>query len=275
MRTFLSLAIGVLLLTSATLDAAGTKASDDDERSMDVAKQRSTQLPRRAAVAAEMDDASLAAVTLEQVGDPDSFGRKVKYLGVATTRGVSLQPDCTDFDTSFGDRCIPLQPSGRTVFNEADLGRIDLPAKASHSLLCFSLTPISAVQFENPTAFPRLRQLRTAAVLTVENPVLNDPALIDLATGVPFGGQLTVALSTGSELSTIAPNAIDVRSATGPSRNCIGGLVSKQGLIAQGLTEKQANQFFKNPITVRFGSTGSVQSASFLNFFYGMRIYGD
>jgi hypothetical protein len=275
MRTSLSVAISVLLLTSSTLDAAGTQERDAaGEHSFDVAKQRRAQLSRRAAVAAEMDDASVAAVTVEQVGDPDSFGRKAKYLGIVTTRSVTLQPDCTDFDSSFGDRCIVSQP-GLNQFSAADVGRIDLPAKASHSLLCFNYTPFTNVQFDNPTSVPQVRQLRTLANVTIENPVLNDPTLIDPNTGLPYGGQMVVSLSTGFERGTLAPGETDLRFSSGPTRSCIGGLVSKQSLIFQGFTEKQANQFFKNPITLRFGSTGSVQSASFLDFFYGMRIFGD
>jgi hypothetical protein len=276
MKSLLSVAIGVLLLTSSNLDAASAQERNgSNERSFDIVKQRRGQVSRRAAIAAEMDDASLAAVTPEQVGDADSFGRKVKYLGLASSAIVSVLPDCTDFDTSFGDRCIPLQPSGQTSFNEADLARIDLPAKASHSLLCFSLTPITNVQFDNRTSAPRPSQLRTAASIVVESPVLNDPALIDPVTGLPFGGQFNLSLSTGFEQRTLAAGATELKLSQGPSRNCIGGLVSKQSLIFMGLTEKQANQFFKNPITLRFGATGSVVSAGFLDYFYGMRVYGD
>jgi hypothetical protein len=58
----------------------------------------------------------------KRVGDPDSFGRDVIYLGNAQTSHVALQTDCTPdpmFPPLPNDRCIVLnaQPAA-TSFNE-------------------------------------------------------------------------------------------------------------------------------------------------------------
>jgi hypothetical protein len=42
-----------------------------------------------------------------------------------------------------------------------------------------------------------------------------------------------------------------------------------------GLTDAQAKDFFKKPMTIRFGARGTVAMATFTNYFYGIRLYGD
>src|SRR4030095_16747355 len=89
--------------------------------------------------------AQAAPPTVEEVGDPDSFGRDVIYLGNAQTSNVALQGDCTPdpmFPRAPNDRCIVLnaQPAA-TSFNEDGLATLALPAESTKSLICFALTP--------------------------------------------------------------------------------------------------------------------------------------
>src|SRR5687767_1439958 len=51
-----------------------------------------------------------AAVTAEDVGDPDSFGRNVTYLGLAQTLAVALVDDCSTSDPTL-ERCIVNNPA--------------------------------------------------------------------------------------------------------------------------------------------------------------------
>jgi outer membrane scaffolding protein for murein synthesis (MipA/OmpV family) len=52
--------------------------------------------------------------------------------------------------------------------------------------------------------------------------------------------------------------------------------VNKRALVeGYGLSEAQATQFFKKPMTITFGARGSAQSSEFTNYFYGIRLYGD
>src|SRR5688572_31932242 len=134
------------------------------------------------------------AATEEDVGDPDSFGRKPVYLGIAQTPLIALQDDCTpdpEAPPQPGEQCITLnaQPAA-TSFNAAGLDHIRLPAAATSSMLCFELTPIVTYQFNNLTGSPQPNARFTArATITIENEVLNDPALIDPTTGLPYGGR--------------------------------------------------------------------------------------
>jgi hypothetical protein len=223
--------------------------------------------------------AQAAPPTVEEVGDPDSFGRDVIYLGNAQTANVALQEDCTPDPSAPpppNDRCIVLaaQPSP-TSWNEDALATMQLPADSTKSLICFALTPNVNYEFNNLTGLPQPNARYTArAVITIENEVLDDPALIDPNTGLPYGGKMTLALSTYSESRSIAAGEREQKSMF-LSRHCIGGLVSKRSLVGSGLTETQARQFFKKPMKFTFGSSGTVQMVDFSNYFYGIRLYGD
>lgn len=218
---------------------------------------------------------AMAAPTVEEVGDPDSFGRNVTYLGLAQTLAVVVLPDCTGSDPTF-ERCIVGNPApSSTSFDESDLGSITLPAKASKSLLCFTLTPLVQVNWQNTLAAPALARFSANAVVTVENPLLDDPALIDPGTGMPFGGSITVGLSTFHDTHTLQPGETDSKTLF-MTRACIAGVMNKRALVENyGLTENQAREFFKKPMTVRFGSRGTVALSEFTSYFYGIRLYGD
>jgi hypothetical protein len=223
--------------------------------------------------------AQAAPPTAEEVGDPDSFGRDVIYLGNAQTANVALQADCTPdpmFPPAPNDRCIVLnaQPAA-TTFNEDGLATLSLPAESTKSLICFALTPNVNYEFFNLTGVSQPNARYNArAVITIENEVLNDPTLIDPNTGLPYGGKMTLPLSTYSESRSIAAGEREQKSMF-LSRHCIGGLVSKRSLVGSGLSETQAKQFFKKPMKFTFGASGTVQIVDFANYFYGIRLYGD
>src|SRR5262245_30626020 len=71
--------------------------------------------------------AAAAAPTVDDVGDADSFGRNVTYIGMTQTDSVTLSPDCTGSDPEV-ERCIIANPApAPTSFNESDLAIINLP----------------------------------------------------------------------------------------------------------------------------------------------------
>jgi len=219
--------------------------------------------------------AAAAAPTVDDVGDADSFGRNVIYLGLAQTLPVTLTDDCTGSDPTL-ERCIVQNPApASTSFNEANLATMNLPAKASKSLLCFTLTPFIFVNWENTTGGPALARFNAVADITITNSLLDDPTLIDPGTGLPFGGSLRVGLTTWSSTHTLQAGEIDTERST-QSRACIAGIISQRSLVENyGLTATQAKDFFKRPITLTFGSRGSVALSTFTQYFYGFRVYGD
>jgi hypothetical protein len=226
--------------------------------------------------------ASKAAPTDAEVGDANSFGRNVKWLGLLQTGSVSFQSDCTPApgDPPLGpdDRCVTLNAApGATSFDLSDIGRITIPGKSSNSLLCHWLSPILFYQFNNTTGvFQPNANFRLSPYIVVESPVLADPALINPLTGLPFGG----SLETGFSATYSDSRSLDVndRQTTrhSQSRTCIAGFLSKRNLIEGfGLTEAQAKELFKRDITLRFGVRGNAAMVSNALVLYGLRIVGD
>jgi hypothetical protein len=216
-----------------------------------------------------------AAPTVDDVGDADSFGRNVTYLGLAQTLSVAVVDDCSTSDPTL-ERCIVANPApAPTPFNEANLAAINLPAKATKSLMCFALTPIVQVQWENNLATPSTARFTGRALISIDNEVLDDPTLINPDTGLPFGGVLSLSLSTYSDLHTLQPGEIDFKTFQ-LTRSCIAGIISKRVLVeTYGLTDTQATQFFKKPMAITFGASGTFGLTSFANYLYGIRLYGD
>jgi hypothetical protein len=277
MKWIALIAASAISVTSLAAAAAPAK-KPTIEKSPDVL--RTTQLKKSASrVTAPLllstTATAAAAPTAEEVGDPDSFGRAVTYLGLAQTLPVTVLDDCSTSDPTL-ERCIVANPApAPTSFNEAGLATMNLPGKATKSLICFALTPFIQVQWENFLATPAQARFNGNALIDIENEVLNDPALIDPNTGLPFGGVLSLGLGTFSDFHTLQPGENDFKSYQ-MSRSCIAGFVSKRVLVeSYGLTETQANQFFKKPMTITFGARGTFALSTFATYFYGVRLYGD
>lgn len=225
--------------------------------------------------AAETIREAATEVTIEDVGDVASFGRNVRYLGFAQTTNIRLRQDCSSAPPE--QRCVTLAPApGVTTFDEADLARIKLPARATRSLVCFAVNSFGGFEFLNTTGVPQpFAEFATDAVITIESPVLDDPALINRSTGLPFGGRIVSTLNTYREVRSVAVDELAFKELV-LTRHCNFGILCKRGLMMnEGLSEALANQVFQKPITLRFGAAGTAQLISFANYLYGIRLYGD
>jgi hypothetical protein len=279
MRWITLAATAALTITSLGTSAATTRRPVV-ERSPDVlqpqqVKPATMRVPLSIAAPLSGGVSVMAAPTAADIGDADSFGRAVIYLGLAQTLPVLLADDCSTSDPTL-ERCIVNQPVPlSTPFNEANLATMNLPAKATRSILCFTLTPFINVSWQNPTPSTQVARFTATADITIDNEVLDDPALIDPGTGLPFGGSLNLGLSTWHNTHSMAPGEFeDERSSQ--TRACIAGLLSKRNLVeGYGLTDAQATQFFKKPMTLHFGARGSAQLSQLTQYFYGIRLYGD
>jgi len=200
-----------------------TAAAAGNGRNEDLIKQARAEQRALAAAA--------AAPSAADVGDADSFGRNVHFLGVAQTGVVTVTTPggCPPADPNFpDDRCVEGNPTASV--NALDIGRMKLPAKAASSVLCHSITSIPTWSFSNFTAGSAFARFSYLAGVTIENEVLNDPTLIDPNTGLPFNGKLDVAFGIITDAQTIHQGDF-VQRRQGFTRGCIGGLVSKQALI--------------------------------------------
>lgn len=208
------------------------------------------------------------------VGDADSFGRSVKWLGVADM-AVTLADDCSSAGPD--EACQALAPAGGlTSFAFEDLGSIALPGRATNSLLCHWFSPVLNVTWTNPTAAPVVARLDYNPTLTVENPVLATPGLVDATTGLPFGGRLTTSMTASERHAVPLPAGLSLSTRERDSAVCIAGFLSRKSLVElYGLSDAQAREFFRQPTTVRLNVSGSARHVGFASLYFGLRIVGD
>lgn len=214
-----------------------------------------------------------ATVTDEDVGDSDSFGRNVTWLGV-TSAFINLGSPC---DPANATPCQDLLPPGAvTSFQFNDAASIRLPPKATHSLLCYWFSPVLSVQYDNPSPDAVVAHLSYSPTLTVENPVLADPALIDPTTGAAFNGSLLTSMTSSEHIEVPLAAGMQLFQRTRTSAVCMAGLLSRKTLVeTYGLTASQADDFFKSPTTIRLNVSGSSRYISAADFVFGLRIVGD
>jgi hypothetical protein len=245
-----------------------------------VLSQRASRVSTQAITKAAPITAKLAPpiypVTEDEVYDVDSFGRNVKWLGLASAF-INVQSGCPK-PTTPDEYCQELNttPGAYTSFTFNDAARVKLPKGASNSILCYWFSPVLTYTYSNPTTSRVIGRFRYNPTLTIENPVLSDPSLIDPTTGAPFGGQLLTSMTSSERLEESLEPGVTLNQRTRDSTICMAGFISHRALIQNyGLTPAQADDFFANPTTVRLNVTGSTQFVSNASMVFGLRIVGD
>lgn len=214
--------------------------------------------------------------------DADSFGRAVKFDGLVQSGWVTFIDDCTPVpgDPAPGpnDRCQVLNAApALTTFDFPDIGQLTIPGKSAKSLFCHWLSPIVYYRFDNPTGVLQPNAtIRLIPYVVIESVVLDDPALINPVTGLPFGGQLETGFSATYQDSQSLDAGHSATRRFSESRVCISGFLSKQ-LLTQtyGLTDAQADEVFKHDVTLHFGVRGNAALVSSGVVTYGLRVVGD
>jgi hypothetical protein len=245
------------------------------QRAGTVAASAAKPVVRRAPVMARLAD-PIYPVTEDEVYDTGSFGRYVKWLGLASAF-ISVQTGCPK-PTTPDEYCQELNPApgASTGFAFDDAARIKLPKGASNSILCYWFSPVLTVTYGNVTASRVVGRFRYTPTLTIENPVLADPSLIDPTTGAPFGGQLLTSMTSSESFQESLEPGVTLTERTRDSTVCIAGFISHKALIGNyGLTPAQADDFFASPTTVRLNVSGSVQHVANASMVFGLRVMGD
>jgi hypothetical protein len=211
------------------------------------------------------------------IADPDSFGRNVVYLGVAGTPFIVFQTNCALSPPPLPARCITMnaQPA-LTSFTENKLATMTIPARSTHSMLCFALTPSIAFTFHNQTGVAQpTANFLVHSTITIENELLNDPALINLQTGLPFNGRINLPVFSYLESRSMAVNERDQKHFM-PSRHCMEGLIARRALKDNfGLPTAIVDDFFNHDINLIFGAGGELRLVSAGAYYFGIRLYGD
>jgi hypothetical protein len=214
--------------------------------------------------------------TREDVGDPDSFGRPLKWLGV-TQADIHLSEDCSLPEHQYeGSHCQQTLPAQTTFFSFQDTGSITLPGNAAHSLLCYWFSPLLALAYENPGTEPVTASLIYRPRLTIESEVLRDPSLINPRTGQPFGGSLSTAMSSNEQINATLLGSEQRYEAQRDSNVCIAGFLTRRSLVDMyGLSEAQAQEMFRKPMTIRLDVSGQARYVPEASLTFGLRIVGD
>lgn len=279
MRTS-SLVLAVAL--AATSTGLLLNAAAQDPRPVDEPAASPDLLPsahqRRLSLTASraMRPAKAPVPSEEDVGDLDSFGRNVTWLGVAQMN-VDLLDRCPKPDPAANAACAELQPApAPTGFDFRDVARIKLPPKATHSILCHWFSPLLSIGYRNPTAGAVVARLDILPTLTVENPVLDDPSLLDPTTGLPFAGRLTTSMSASESFQVPLSPGMALNARERDTATCIAGFLTRRSLVGTwGLTDDQADKFFASETIVRMNLRGSAQYVERASLIFGLRIVGD
>ena len=274
---FLSLLAAILALPATAEDTFRSPPAADSIAAGKIAAARADRAAAKAGANADtVAAAAAAAVTVEEVGDADSFGKPVKWLGLLSGF-VRLAQDCTPPPGEPGDpTCITLLPApATTVYNAPDVASITLPGRSSETLLCHWQTPLVSYSINNETLSTQSFNFRATPVYRIYSEVLDDPALINPGTGLPFGGFIETGLTSFLKQRVVEPGDFEAETISG-TRMCIGGLVSRAALINQyGLTPQQAKRFFRRPITITMSLTGTARRVQNANINFGTRFTGD
>ena len=219
----------------------------------------------------------LPPVTVAQVGDADSFGRPVRWLGV-TQGNVTVSADCNAVVPVSNTGCSQrnADPAVPTSFVFEDLARLEFPRGATESLLCHWFSPLLQLAWTNPGGAEVTGQLRYTPSLTVESPVLNNPALINPQTGLPFGGSLRTGMSAAELINTPLRAGESQIGTSRDTATCIAGFLTRRSLVeSYGLTEVQARQVFRNRLTIRLNVSGNYRNLEAASLIFGLRVTGD
>jgi hypothetical protein len=222
-------------------------------------------------------------LTAADVGEPDSFGKNVKFLGTATTGTVYVYHSCdpaillAEAEVTLGadDRCLVNTVGGGTssaTFN--DLGRITIPGRTADNVIYFILN--NTVSSETQNTFANGLPVFSSYIpkITIESAALNDPAALDPTTGLPLNGVLTVS-AFGSRVfnKTVAPDDAEFFFDTYSSAATRG--FARSYFADLGLPQNVINNLYRQPMTIRLGMRVAARNVSFGQYFYAMRLTGN
>jgi hypothetical protein len=222
-----------------------------------------------------------APPTPAEVGEVESFGHNVQYMG-AVSGFITLSPACTPAPTPVppatanDDQCFTLAAAPATTgFDAEDILRIKLPKKATRTIIYPALNFFINYQLQNSTGVFQPQGLFSyTASLTIESDVLLNPSIIDPSTGLPANGKLV------GQFSYIFRDdrSMDVNARQRQRETLVrvgNAGINKAALIAQGLSESVVDDLFKKEMTIRMSVTGSAKLLTDATITCNMRLFGD
>lgn len=235
------------------------------------------------AIKKEQQNPINSMLNVADVGEPDSFGKNVKFLGIAMTGVIYVYYSCdpavllAELDLTLGadDRCLAHTVGGATstgTFN--DLGRITIPGKSADNVIYFIINNTVNNEFQNnfsnglPVFFSYIPRL------TIESTALNDPTALDPTTGMPLNGVLTVSTGGAKQFAKTIPANDSEFSFDSYSRASTRGF-ARSYFEDLGLPNNVIKQLYKQPMTIKLGMRVTVRGVFFGQYLYAMRLMGN
>ena len=218
----------------------------------------------------------------DDVGDADSFGHQMKFMGAAsgfvtlsTDPCPSPTPAPSPPSTANNNQCFQLNSAPTpTTFDAQDIARIKLPKDATKDNIYPVFNLFLNYQLQNSTGAPQQGLFRFVAYMIIESTVLNDPSVIDPGTGNPANGKLTFEFDYTYR---------DDRNMQDGDRQRIQIMlprvgntgVNKQQLLQQGIPPMIVDKLFHSEMTIRMSVTGTARNCTDALITGNMRLFGD
>jgi len=261
-KTTLGLCVGAAIL------AAGVAWATVD-REPDMSRQRALEevgnvldLPNRSQLSGANQavlQARIARGEQLDVGDADTFGKPMKWLGTMSSPRFVFRKNCDGWRGS--SVCHPVYAWGGGSASDGiyrNLAHITLPPKSLDTMLChWQTVSIDARFYNEPDNITRPVTVEVYPWLTVENEVLNDPGLIDPDSEAPLAGKITLSMPSASVDGQLTPGS-RLMQRQNASRTCVGGMLTRANLKDYwGLSDAQVREFFDRPTRLTLNLTSN------------------
>jgi hypothetical protein len=222
----------------------------------DIRGQREAILKERQRQTQSTAQVSSAAVSADDVGEPDSFGKNAQFLGIAQSGIVIIDDTCDPNEIGpLGpdDHCIQKsdpaldQGTGITINN---IARITIPGKSTSNIVYAIANHTVSAALLNQGPNPELARFFYTPSVTLESEVLNDPTLIDPTTNLPYNGSFTTTgLGNITRAYTLAAGAFDNETRSYSRANTLG--FSRTFFSQLGLPSSVIDKLYKKPMTIK------------------------
>jgi hypothetical protein len=222
-------------------------------------------------------------LTVADVGEPDSFGKNVKFLGTAATGVVYVYLSCdpaillAEAGVTLGadDRCLAYTlGSPNVVGTFTDMGRITIPGRSADNVIYFILNNTVSNEFLNDSNYGLPVFSSYVPKITIESAAFNDPAALDPTTGQPLNGVLTVS-AFGAKIFNKTIPAYDSDFSFDQSSSAATRGFARGYFADLGLPQTVINNLYRQPLTIRLGMRVSVRGVYFGQYSYAMRLTGN
>lgn len=267
----------VLMIFCLSFQIVSAQKNANAERSRKAVLKELTNLKK------EQQNPVNSLLSAADVGEPDSFGKNVKFLGTAATGVVYVYHSCdpavllaeTEVTLGADDRCLVNVVGGGTASATfTDLGRITIPGRSADNVIYFILN--NTVSSETQNGFANGLPVFSSYIprLTIESAALNDPSALDPTTGLPLNGVLTVS-AFGARVfnKTVPTDDFEFFYDTYSSAATRG--FARSYFADLGLPQTVINQLYRQPMTIRLGMRVAARNVSFGQYSYAMRLSGN